>query len=85
MILDLRRLAIITSDLAGWRAMREHQLPPADRARRTDPEPRGCLSARQPAFDSSNNMVPQVTRQGANQPCQYPSPAPIVNQKTLAV
>ncbi|USU07947.1 hypothetical protein NF700_12775 [Sphingomonadaceae bacterium OTU29MARTA1] len=61
MILDLRRLAITTSDLRRWRAMREHQLPPADRARRADPAPPGCLSARQPTFHSSNDTVPQIT------------------------
>jgi hypothetical protein len=58
MILDLRRSAITTSDLRRWRAMREHPLPPADRACCADPEPPGCLSARQPAFESSNDTVP---------------------------
>ncbi len=62
MILDLCRSTVAASDLRRWRAMCEHQLPPADRACRANPEPPGCLSARQPALDSSNDTVPQITR-----------------------
>lgn len=62
MLLDLRGSTIAAPDLARRRAMREHQLPPADRACRADPEPLRRLSARQPAFNSSNYTVPQITR-----------------------
>ncbi len=44
MVLDLRRTAVAASDLACWRAVNKHQLPPADRACCADAEPVGRLS-----------------------------------------
>lgn len=46
MLLDLRRTTVATPDLARWRAMGEHQLPSADRARCAHAEPFGRLSTR---------------------------------------
>jgi hypothetical protein len=57
MVLDLGRSTITTLRLGRRRAVSEHQLPPADRARRADAEPLRRLPARHPALDSGHDTV----------------------------
>ena len=60
-VLDLRRTAITALRLGRRRAVLNHQLPPTDRARRTDPQPLRRGPARHPAFNRGNHPVPQIT------------------------
>lgn len=58
---DPRCATVAALRLGRWRAVSERQLSPPDRARCTDPETFGRLSARQSAFNRSNNTVPKIT------------------------
>jgi len=62
MILDLDGTSVSSLRLGGGRAVKDCQLPPADRARRTDTEPLGRPPTRYSTLNRSNDTVPKITR-----------------------
>lgn len=61
MTLDFRRPAVTTLELGCRRAVLDGLLPPPDCARSAHPETLRRSPARQPALDSGNHTVPQIT------------------------
>ncbi|MBB3879377.1 hypothetical protein GGR48_001804 [Sphingomonas pseudosanguinis] len=62
MLLYPSRATVAALRLGRRRAVPKCQVSPPDRTRCADPETFGRLSARQPAFDRSDDTVPKITR-----------------------
>jgi len=62
MILDLRRPTVTALRLGRRRAVAQRQLSPSDCARCAYPKPPGRPPARHPAFNGSDDTIPQITR-----------------------
>jgi hypothetical protein len=74
MILDRGRTPVAALRLGGRGAMLQHQLPPADRARRADPEPLGRSPARHPALDRGHHPLTKILRKHSRHRCRPPPP-----------